>query len=379
MTKLSKKMTGRFAFILFSAIVLATGCTTEIDDDAYRAGAIEIQIDEVTSDEIYPTAGDEIDWKMIFVPSPGDIIVNTFWDAPLEVFNVEVGIYDRFGIPIEVQSRDTGGATGEVRHFTPESGLHFIKVKAESGRSIYSMNVKFEGNYDGFVAPTSAPTFDAYLDPDSELNGKGAPPPPPPAPAVPGAIPLPGGASGGAVSPGGVPGGGGAAAPGGASDGGGVVLPSAAGGGVVLPTAAAGGISSSNGNSGPTIVNTGGGGGGVAYNNEVHAVNQKTAAVSNESAPIKPICADIKGHHSKIEAELMGITPKGKYTQIKLKAGKKDGVHEGAVGDIYVGGQILEGGRFQVKTINDNNCLAITNATSKDIKKATKFVIKSPD
>ena len=164
------------ALLLASLLTLtAAGCTTEFDHDGFRSGAIKIDLDTVTNDEIYPTAGDEIDWKMVFVPSPGDIIVNTFWDQALEVFKVEVGIYDRFGIPIKKQLRDTGGATGEVRTFTPEPGLHYIKVSAESGRSIYSINVKFEPNYDGFVAPTSAPTFETYDEDelsDSEDTGK---------------------------------------------------------------------------------------------------------------------------------------------------------------------------------------------------------------
>ncbi|MCL2326019.1 MAG: hypothetical protein FWC40_05935, partial [Proteobacteria bacterium] len=216
-----KKRSTQTALMTIISVLLAAGCTTKLDEDAFRAGAIRLELNEVTSDELYPTAGDEIDWKMIFVPTPGDIIVNTFWDHPFEIFNVEIGVYDRFGIPIKVQRRDSGGATGELRTFVPESGLHYIKLSAESGRSIYSINVKFESNNEGFIAPTTAPSFEAYLDFDAQTgqsaSGSGG------AAASGGS----GSGGGGAAGGGGSSGGGGAASGGGAAGGGGA----AAGGG----------------------------------------------------------------------------------------------------------------------------------------------------
>lgn len=364
-----KKFTKNAFLGILAAATFAAGCTTELDEDALRSGAIQIAIEEVTNDEIYPTAGDEIDWKMLFVPSPGNITVNTFWDDPMAVFNVEIGIYDRFGIPIEVQRRDSGGATGEVKGFTPESGLHFIKVSAESGQSIYSINVRFEENYDGFVAPTTAPTFEAYLDFEAEsaANAKAS---------KSGGGAAGGGAAGDGAGGGGAGGGGAAAAlPGGAV--GGVALPTAAAGGAVLPTAAAGGIAAAGGQAGPTVVNTSSGGG--YSSSEVKRLNSKTSAVSNEKAAIKPICADIKGRHKKIEAEIMSVTGKKKGAQIKLNVGHAQGVQEGAVGEIYIDGEILEGGRFKVEKILENSCTAVTNASAKDIKKASRFVVKSPE
>lgn len=336
----------------------AAGCTTDYDDDGFRSGAIEIQLGEITSDEIYPSAGDEIDWKLVFLPAPGDMVVNSWWDDPTGVFNVEIGIYDRFGIPIKVDRRDTASSTLEVRSFVPEPGLHYVKVKAESGRSIYSMNIKFETNYDGFEAPSTAPSFEAYIDFESET-----------------AAPK-GGASAGAGMAGGADG---AAAAAPAAPAGAVALPAAAAGGVVLPSAVAGGISSSSGDSGPTIVR--GSTVGQAYQSDgpVKTINNSTSAVANEKTAIKPICADIKGKHKKVEAEALSITPQKKGTQIKLNVGHKDGIQDGAVGDIYVDGSILEGGRFRVDKILDKSCIVMTNAPSSEVKKATRFVVKSPE
>ena len=358
------KFTKNALLAMMAAGTLAVGCTTELDEDALRSGAIQISIEEVTNDEIYPTAGDEIDWKMLFVPSPGNIVVNTFWDDPMAVFNVEIGIYDRFGIPIDVQRRDSGGATGEVKAFTPESGLHFIKVSAESGQSIYSINVRFEENYDGFVAPTTAPTFEAYMDFEAEsaANAERA---------------SKGGSKGGGSASSDDGDGDAASAAMPAAAAGGVVLPSAAAGGAVLPTAAAGGIAAPGGQAGPTVVKTSSGGG--YSSSEVKRLNNKTSAVETEKAAIKPICADIKGRHTKIEAEIMSVTSKKKSTQIKLNVGHAQGVKDGAVGDIYVDGKILEGGRFKVEKILENSCIAVTNAPAKDVKNASRFVVKSPD
>ena len=362
------KSTKSALFGLLAAASLAFGCSTEIDEDALRSGAIQIGIDEVTNDELYPTAGDEIDWKMVFVPTPGDITVNTFWDDPASVFNVEIGIYDRFGIPIQTQKRNTGGATGEVTAFTPEAGLHFIKVSAASGQSIYSINIRFQENYEGFVAPTTAPTFEAYLDFDAEAaanaesSSKGG--------SKKGGSKKSGGSDGGSSDSGSGGGGGGG--------GGAAVLPTAAAGGAVLPTAAAGGIAAPAGDAGPTVVKAAPEGGGYSAA-EVKTINSKSSAVSTEKSAIKPICADIKGRHKKIEAEIMSVTSKKKGAQFKLNVGHRDGVQNGAVGDIYIDGKILEGARFKVEKILETSCIAVTNASAKDVKNASRIVVKSPE
>lgn len=331
-----------------TALALMGGCTTEIDHDAYRAGAIEIEIDEVTSDELYPSAGDEIDWKMLFLPTPGDVIVNTFWDHPLEIFNVEIGIYDRFGIPIIVQRRDSGGSTGEVRSFVPESGLHYIKVSAQSGRSIYSINVKFEPNFDGFLAPTTAPSYETSFDYDDDKVDTQADD-----------------AKDEEETP---------------ASGGGFVIPTAGEGGAVLPTAAAGGIASPGapGQTGPTVIRPSSSAPSFSPA-EVRTIDNTSSAVSSQKKAPKPIVSDIKGKYTSIDADILGITPRKSNTQIRLNVGRKAGVKDGAIGEIYVDGKILQGGRFKIDKVLDNNCIAITNASPADVKKANRFVVKIPD
>lgn len=344
--------------------VLASGCTTEFDHDAYRSGAIEIKLKDIISDEIYPTAGDEIDWKYVFLPAPGDMIVYAHWDDPKNVFNVHVGVYDRFGIPIKDVLRSVGAEDTEFRVFVPESGLHYIKVSAESGQTIYSIRVDFESNFEGFTAPTEPPQYEPYMDFDAllaEASGEGGSSAGGKAPA---------GGAGGAA-----PAGGGAAAP--AAPAGAVALPTAAAGGVVaLPTAAVGGIAAAE-EAGPTIVRSGGGGSVAPA--EVRTINNSAGDVETEKAAITPICDDINGRVKKIEAKPMSITPLKKGTKIKLNVGSNNGVQPSAVGDIYVDGKILEGGRFRVDQISEKNCFVTTNAPPEYVKKASKFVVKSPD
>ncbi len=348
-----------------SLAALAAGCTTNIDDDAYRAGAITLELNEVTTDELYPTAGDEIDWKMVFVPTPGDITVNVFWDHPLEIFDVEVGVYDRFGIPIKKEARESGGARSIVKTFLPESGLHFVKLSGASGRSIYSINIGFETNYDGFEAPESAPSFDAYLDFDAEVAAK-----------------KEGDASNSGKNAG--KGGGASAAPAAApaaalpaAAGGGMALPAAAAGGVALPSAAAGGMMDAGGSEGPTVVRSGGG--GASWSNADVKKLDTNAGATNSNAEIKPICSDIRGKYFTIEAEVMAVSSLSKGTQFKLDAGRKQGVKDGSVGEIYIDGEKLEGGRFKIEKILDTSSTCVTNAPSKLVKKASKFVIKVPE
>ena len=335
--------------------MIVSGCTTEIDDDALRSGALEVPIGEntVTNDELYPTAGDEIDWKMVFLPSPGDLIVFTHWDQGNEIYDVKVGIYDRFGIPIKVETKPSGVKPFTVRTFVPESGLHFIKLSALTGRSIYSINVRHEPNDEGFVAPDTAPDFSEYLDFDAEMAAKGN------APADDGKKDDKKAATA-------------AAAPAA-----GAALPVAAAGGAALPAAAAGGMAapSAPAAGGATIVAEEGDGGAVAV--KPKTLNNNTGKAS-ETENYKPICADIKGKYHTIDADVKVITKKGSGSQIKLGVGKKQGVVEGSIGEIYINGKILEGGRIKIESISDNNCTGVSNAPKTVVEKASKFIVKVP-
>ncbi|MFA5623667.1 MAG: hypothetical protein WC966_01230 [Bradymonadales bacterium] len=339
-------------FGIAAALILGA-CTTEFDHDAYRADAVVLEIGVVTSDELYPTAGDEIDWKMLFVPSPGDLTVTTFWDTAKEIFAVEVGVYDRFGIPIKVVGRPSAASSYEFSVFLPESGLHYIKLRAESGQSIYSLNTSFVQNYEGFEASSTVPRFEVYSD-FGEEEAKVD---------VQEATQSPGVAGGLMPAPGG-----------------GVALPVAGEGGVALPTAASGGIASPGAQSaGPTIVAPAGGGATYVAPQPIKVIDTKAPVASTEKPRIKPIVGDIKGPHVKIEASALLVTSTKTGARIKLSAGRRQGVREGAVGDIYVDGAILEGGRFKMEKVNEDNCFVLSNAPAHEVKKASSFVIKSPN
>ena len=123
----------------------------------------------------------------------------------------------------------------------------------------------------------------------------------------------------------------------------------------------------------------GGGGGGGAPTGPVRVIDNQGPKVANTSGPITPIVADIKGKFRTIEAKVTSITPKKDNVSMALNAGKNHGVAAGAVGDIYVDGKILEGGRFRVDKIGDSSCIATTNAPEAEVKRASKIVIKVPE
>ncbi len=345
-----KKFKSILAASLFAAVASASfGCSTTLDDDALRSGAIQIPLETVINDELFPSAGDEIDWKMVFFPTPGDVEIHTFWDHYNEIFDVQIGLYDRFGIPIKTETRGTAGKSHTLKAFTPEAGLHFIKVSGASGRSIYSIDVRHISNYDGFEAPSTLATFDEYIDFDAEQQAKQD------ASAKKAAA---------------------AAAP--AAPTAGAALPVAGAGGMALPTAAAGGIASPGApaSEGATIVRTPSP--AATAPSEVKTLSNNAGATSSTDT-IKPICPDIKGKSTSVTADILSVSSSSSGSKVKLNAGSKDGVKEGSVVDIYVNGKILDGGRCRVDTITASNCTCTTNAPSKIVKTASKFVIKVPN
>ena len=95
---------------------------------------------------------------------------------------------------------------------------------------------------------------------------------------------------------------------------------------------------------------------------------------------IENVYREVKGSCSILILTEDGIiAARDAWGRTPLVVGKKDGVQDGAVGDIYVDGKILEGGRFKVDKIFESSCTAITNASPADVKKADRFVVKTPE
>ena len=354
------------------------GCKADIDYDAYRAGAIQIETDITTSDELYPSAGDKIDWKMLFVPTPGNLTINVYWDHPKEVFSVDLGVYDRFGVKIHSERRGSAEPHQVLTVYLVETGLHYIKLSAETGQSIYSMHTSFETNYDDITQVLQAPTFSGYVDLDGSataMQGSG-----------PGSIRDTSGMSTDGVpaharedsntAGGGAPGGGGPGGPGGA--------PGEGGGMVLLPQNVSGGVVSGGAPPGggvPVVVNPGGGGGG-GYSGPVVAKTVDNQGAALKEAPVekvKPIVDDIRGPHKKLEAELLMVTRKRNSTEVRLSVGKRDGVRQGSVVDMYIDGSVYGDGRFRVDKVLDKSCTATTNAGADKVKSASRFVVKIPE
>ena len=348
-----KKIKILVAILIAFSTVAACSSNTATDSDGRRAFAKKIQVGEMVLDRLAPFEEDDAyDWKMFFLPSAGEINLEVFIDKPKELHGVEASVYDRFGILLATEKslvidQETGNTKILLKVFTPEAGLHYAKISATSGRSEYSVRVKLDSREEVFVPPKTPPTFDLYVGPPSGSGDSG---------------------SGNSNSGGNANG-----------SGEGMELTENPAGGMELPTAPVGGIVSPT-PTGTTIVQTDAPSPAPSpRNGEVKTIESKGTAVTTKAEAVKPICSDLKGNYTKIEADIIIVTKKTQGTQIKLNKGKKDGVREGSVGDIYVNGKILEGGRFKVTKIFDTSLQAETNASSDDVNKASKFVIKSPE
>ncbi len=361
--------------ILFSVVA----CHSEADTDARRAGAIRIEIGLTTSDELYPNASDSVDWKMVFVPGPGTLTVGTYWDTPKEIFDVQVGVYDRFGIPIKKAERPSAAPSFEMSAYLVEPGLHYIKLSSTSGQSVYSIITRHETNYEGIKDLDERVMLSDSIDLDSAIakkNGEGEADP---------------AAGGGAAAGGGgmvlTPAGGGAAAGGAAAGGaaaGGAAAGGAAAGGVVLPTAVEGGLAMPGGgggapSGGATIVapKRSSSGGGSSFKRS-QPKNVAPARVDTDKG-FKDIASDVRGKYRSVEADLLLVSGSKKGAKLKLNAGTDSGVEKGMVGEIYQGGSRIKGGRFKITSVSKRSCRAATNAPKSVVKKATKFVIKVPE
>ena len=92
---------------------------------------------------------------------------------------------------------------------------------------------------------------------------------------------------------------------------------------------------------------------------------------------MKEIVSDIDGPYSEAETSLRLVTDLGEGSRLKLSI--VAGVEEGYIGELYIGGERVEGGRFKVTKVAKTYCLAKTNASADTAKKATKIIIKIPE
>lgn len=136
---------------VFLVLVLAA-CKPETPEynsnsgfDGSRDSASQLMIDNVKSDTIDATLGDNEDWYYLIAQNDGFITINLFLDSAAEIEG-SFAVHDGFGRPIQ---SETLNKVPQSLHVLPRFEVktnerYFIAVKANSGKSTYSVEAKFE-------------------------------------------------------------------------------------------------------------------------------------------------------------------------------------------------------------------------------------------
>ena len=140
------------------------------DDDRLRAK--EAQINTPLNDKVDNKKGDKEDWRQFHLQGkPGVATFELFWDN--EASNIDIDVYDAYGVNVGRSPPRMEGQSKKSILVQVKPGLYYVRIKAptEKDKSIYTLNVKWEG-----------PQFVAKADPTPPPPDAGVPPGPGPGP-----------------------------------------------------------------------------------------------------------------------------------------------------------------------------------------------------
>lgn len=153
------------------------------DDDRLKAkeAAINTPLDEKVENK-----KDKDDWrKFQLLGRPGIATFELFWDE--EAANLDIDIYDAFGVNIgKSPPRMEGQSVKRVLVQIKRAGTYYVRVRAPNptDKSIYTLNVKWDGPPAVAAAPPAA-TPDKGTTPPVANPANPANPPVPPVPVSP--------------------------------------------------------------------------------------------------------------------------------------------------------------------------------------------------
>jgi hypothetical protein len=145
--------------------MLVAACNGEVEvkpdgnsgDDFDRSGAEELFLDKLVDDYIDAKAGDATDWKFFKVKSKGILELTVYWDDYRDIESI-VDVRDRFGALVDSR-RHSEELEKDKLDLRVEPGTHFIRLFAEKGASVYTIEATFQPfDYDApDVVPTAVP------------------------------------------------------------------------------------------------------------------------------------------------------------------------------------------------------------------------------
>jgi len=150
-------------------------------DDDDRLKAKEAQINTPLNDKVDFKKGDKDDWRKFQLQGkPGIATFELFWDD--DGSTLDLDIYDAFGVNIgKSPPRLDGQSVKRILVQIKKAGTFYVRVRApsEKDRSIYSLNVKWDG------PPVVAAVPPPDKDPPTEKNPGTTTPPVPVGPVSP--------------------------------------------------------------------------------------------------------------------------------------------------------------------------------------------------
>ena len=146
--------------------IAVSGCPCKTDEnsggDHTRGKAMMIQLDQIITDEIYPEACDNTDWKMLQVGTSGFLTVSVFWDN--DMATGRISLFDRFGNQMETKEHTTVTAQDSMV-VRVEPAFYYIKVEGYKLRSTYSVQAFFESkDPDVIDSDEPIPEFDRPIE-----------------------------------------------------------------------------------------------------------------------------------------------------------------------------------------------------------------------
>jgi hypothetical protein len=120
--------------------------------DEMRGGAEAVDLGIAFDDRVSASHGDATDWKVLELKDGGEVTIQIWWDDPeieatLQVRGEQAG-------KLAGLAHQEGARTDKLGPLKLPAGKTYIEIKAESGGSVYTLEVKKLGG-----GPSVGPKF----------------------------------------------------------------------------------------------------------------------------------------------------------------------------------------------------------------------------
>lgn len=137
-------MTKYLWVMLLPVFILACGVKpdSKSGNDYTKSMALPIVVGTTVDDKVDAEKGDNTDWKRFKVEDPGPLKVNIYWDAPDKI-DATVALYTNIGVKIAQLKHKSKNKVPKdtISKKSIGPGAYFIKIHADKGASVYTVEV----------------------------------------------------------------------------------------------------------------------------------------------------------------------------------------------------------------------------------------------